>query len=267
MTPYLDLLREVLEDGVHKDDRTGTGTRSLFGRQIRYDLADGLPIISTKEIHIKSVVHELMWFISGSTNVRYLQDNGVNIWNAWKDENGDLGPVYGAQWRSWGGYIDQLVNLIDEAKREPDSRRLVLSAWNPSDIPKMALPPCHTLFQVQILDGRVNLQLYQRSADIFLGVPFNIASYSILLHMITQCIKSQPGLDHLEVGEFVHTFGDVHLYNNHIDQAKVQLTRKPMGNSKIWLHPNCNTIDEFTYDNVMVYDYNSHPKLKADVAV
>lgn len=267
MTPYLDLLKEVLEVGELKEDRTGIGTRSLFGRQIKYNLSEGLPIISTKKVHLPSVIHELLWFISGNTNIGPLNGNGVRIWNEWADERGELGPVYGAQWRSWGGYIDQLADLIEEARRRPYSRRLVLSAWNPSDIPQMALPPCHMMFQLNITNSRVSLQLYQRSADIFLGVPFNIASYAILLHMLTQCIKNKKNLNHLEVGDFIHTFGDVHLYESHIEQAKLQLTRQPMGNSKIWLHPNCNEIDEFTYDNIIVYDYDHHPKIPAKVAV
>lgn len=268
MTPYLDLLKDVLENGRAKQDRTGTGTRSLFGRQIRYDVGrDGLPIVSTKKIHIPSVIHELLWFISGSTNVSYLKDNNVKIWDAWADEFGDLGPVYGAQWRSWAGHIDQLEEVIEEAKRRPDSRRLLVSAWNPSEIPAMALAPCHTMFQLDITDGRVNMQLYQRSADIFLGVPFNIASYAILLCMITQCLKEERNLSHLEVGEFVHTFGDVHLYNNHVEQAEEQLGRLPLGNSKLWLQPNIQDIDEFTYDDITVYGYEHHAAIRADVAI
>lgn len=268
MTPYLSLLKEVLEHGKHKDDRTGTGTRSLFGRQIRYDVGrEGLPIVTTKKVHIKSVIHELLWFISGNTNVKYLQNNGVKIWDEWADELGDLGPVYGAQWRSWAGHIDQLEEVIEEAKRRPYSRRLIVSAWNPEEIPSMALAPCHTMFQLDITDDRVNMQLYQRSADIFLGVPFNIASYSILLHMITQCLKEERSLSHLEVGEFVHTFGDVHLYDNHVEQAKKQLTRLPLGNSKLWLQPNIQNIDDFRYDDIMVYDYDHHPAIRADVAI
>lgn len=267
MTPYLDLLKECLDQGKIKEDRTGTGTRSLFGRQIRYDLSEGLPLVTTKKLHLPSVIHELLWFISGNTNVKYLQNNGVRIWNEWADENGDLGPVYGAQWRSWGGMIDQLAEVIEEAKRRPHSRRLIVSAWNPSEIPSMALAPCHTMFQIDITDGKVNLQLYQRSADIFLGVPFNIASYCILLHMITQCLKEERNLGHLEVGEFVHTFGDVHLYNNHVEQAKEQLARMPLGNAKLWLQPNILDIDEFTYDDIMIYNYDYHPPIKGDVAI
>ncbi len=267
MKQYLNLMRHVREKGVYKDDRTGTGTYSVFGHQLRCDLNEVFPLVTTKKMFLKGIIHELLWFLSGSTNIRYLLDHDVHIWDEWADELGDLGPVYGAQWRSWAGHIDQLEEVIEEAKRRPYSRRLIVSAWNPEEIPSMALAPCHTMFQLDITDDRVNMQLYQRSADIFLGVPFNIASYSILLHMITQCLKEERSLSHLEVGEFVHTFGDVHLYDNHVEQAKKQLTRLPLGNSKLWLQPNIQNIDDFRYDDIMVYDYDHHPAIRADVAI
>ncbi|WP_410473444.1 thymidylate synthase [Guyparkeria sp. TX1] len=264
MKAYLDLMQHVLDHGVDRDDRTGTGTRSVFGHQMRFDLSKGFPALTTKKLHLRSIIHELLWFISGDTNVRYLQDNGVRIWNEWADENGDLGPVYGAQWRSWptrdGGTIDQLGQVIEQIKTNPDSRRLIVTAWNPADVPEMALPPCHLLFQFYVANGRLSCQLYQRSADIFLGVPFNIASYALLTMMIAQVCDLEPG-------EFVHTLGDAHLYHNHLDQAREQLTREPRDQPIMRINPDRRTIDEFVFDDFELTDYDPHPHIKAKVAV
>ncbi|MEC9477001.1 MAG: thymidylate synthase [Planctomycetota bacterium] len=265
MRSYLDLVVDVLENGVRKGDRTGTGTRALFGRQIRFDLESGFPLLTTKKIHLKSVIHELLWFISGETNVRPLQQAGVRIWDEWADpETGDLGPIYGAQWRNWEGpegtVVDQLGQVINEIKTNPDSRRLIVSAWNVALIEKMALPPCHCLFQFQVLDGRLHCQLYQRSADIFLGVPFNIASYSLLTHMIAHVTG-------LKVGEFVHTFGDLHLYDNHVQQAKKQLERDPLPLPTLRINAQISEIDQFKYEHFQVEGYDPHPAIPAPVAV
>ena len=247
MHQYLDLMRELLESGISKSDRTGTGTRALFGRQIRFDLLEGLPVVTTKKVHLKSVIHELLWFVRGETNVRSLQKVGVSIWDEWADADGELGPVYGAQWRSWpapdGGTIDQLANVIEQIRKNPDSRRLIVSAWNPAQVDAMKLPPCHTLFQFQVMGGQLHCQLYQRSADIFLGVPFNIASYALLTHMVAHVTD-------LSVGEFVHTFGDLHLYDNHVEPAKKQLSRTPKPKPKLWLNPAVTSIDEFQFDDI-----------------
>ncbi|RRQ24261.1 thymidylate synthase [Guyparkeria sp. SCN-R1] len=264
MKAYLDLMQHVLDHGVDRSDRTGTGTRSVFGYQMRFDLSKGFPALTTKKLHLRSIIHELLWFISGDTNVRYLQDNGVRIWNEWADENGDLGPVYGAQWRSWptrdGDTIDQLGQVIEQIKTNPDSRRLIVTAWNPADVPEMALPPCHLLFQFYVANGRLSCQLYQRSADIFLGVPFNIASYALLTMMIAQVCDLEPG-------EFVHTLGDAHLYHNHLDQAREQLTREPRDQPIMRINPDRRTIDEFVFDDFELTDYDPHPHIKAKVAV
>jgi thymidylate synthase len=264
MRQYLDLLRDVLENGAEKSDRTGTGTRSLFGRQIRFDLADGFPLVTTKKLHTKSIVHELLWFLRGETNIAYLKENGVSIWDEWADADGNLGPVYGKQWRSWQGTdgkaIDQIAWLIDEIKRNPDSRRLVVNAWNVADLPKMALAPCHCLFQFHVANGRLSCQLYQRSADIFLGVPFNIASYALLTHLIAQVCNLAPG-------DFVHSFGDVHLYNNHVDQARTQLAREPLPLPKLKLNPGVGSIFDFRFEDIAIEGYRSHPAIKAPVAV
>ncbi|MFI9652679.1 thymidylate synthase [Guyparkeria halopsychrophila] len=264
MKAYLDLMQHVLDHGVDRDDRTGTGTRSVFGHQMRFDLGRGFPALTTKKLHLRSIIHELLWFISGDTNVRYLQDNGVRIWNEWADENGDLGPVYGAQWRSWptrdGGAIDQLGQVIEQIKTNPESRRLIVTAWNPADVPEMALPPCHLLFQFYVANGRLSCQLYQRSADIFLGVPFNIASYALLTMMVAQVCDLEPG-------EFVHTLGDAHLYHNHLDQAREQLTREPRALPTLRINPARTTIDEFVFDDFELADYDPHSHIKAKVAV
>ncbi len=262
---YLDLVTDLLENGVRKGDRTGTGTRALFGRQIRFDLKAGFPLLTTKKVHLKSVIHELLWFISGETNVRPLQRAGVRIWDEWADpETGDLGPVYGAQWRSWEGaggrVVDQLQNVIDEIRANPDSRRLIVSAWNAALIEEMALPPCHCLFQFQVLDGRLHCQLYQRSADIFLGVPFNIASYALLTHMVAHVTG-------LQVGEFIHTFGDLHLYDNHLEQAKKQLSREPRELPSLRICSDIAEIDQFSFEDFEVQDYDPHPAIPAPVAV
>ncbi len=262
---YLDLVTDLLENGVRKGDRTGTGTRALFGRQIRFDLKAGFPLLTTKKVHLKSVIHELLWFISGETNVRPLQRAGVRIWDQWADpETGDLGPVYGAQWRSWEGaggrVVDQLQNVIDEIRANPDSRRLIVSAWNAALIEEMALPPCHCLFQFQVLDGRLHCQLYQRSADIFLGVPFNIASYALLTHMVAHVTG-------LQVGEFIHTFGDLHLYDNHLEQAKKQLSREPRELPSLRICSDIAEIDQFSFEDFEVQDYDPHPAIPAPVAV
>lgn len=264
MKPYLDLLRDVRTRGVRKSDRTGTGTLSLFGRQMRFDLADGFPLVTTKRVHAKSVIHELLWFLSGDTNIRYLRAHGVTIWDEWADGNGDLGPVYGAQWRSWpapgGETIDQIALLERSLRENPDSRRHIVTAWNPAEIERMALPPCHCLFQFYVAEGRLSCQLYQRSADVFLGVPFNIASYALLTMMMAQVTGYQPG-------EFIHTFGDVHLYLNHIEQADEQLSREPRPQPQVELNPAVRSIFDFTYDDIALKGYNPHPAIKAPVAV
>src|SRR4051812_38122976 len=264
MRTYLDLLRHVLEHGTRKDDRTGTGTLSVFGYQMRFDLSERFPLLTTKKIHTKSVIHELLWFLQGSTNVKYLRENGVTIWDEWADERGELGPVYGAQWRSWqapdGRTIDQLRDVVEQIRRNPDSRRLVVSAWNPADLPKMALAPCHALFQFYVADGRLSCQLYQRSADIFLGVPFNIASYALLTLMVAQVCGLKPG-------EFVHTFGDAHLYLNHLDQAREQLSREPRTLPRMRLNPAVKDIFAFRYEDFTLEGYDPHPAIKAPIAV
>ncbi|MDE7389106.1 MAG: thymidylate synthase [Muribaculaceae bacterium] len=264
MQQYLDLLNDILTNGTIKSDRTGTGTISVFGRQLRFNLADGFPLLTTKKLHLKSIIHELLWFLSGDTNVRYLQENGVRIWNEWADENGELGPVYGHQWRSWpdgkGGTIDQIADVVEQIRHTPDSRRMIVTAWNPADIPSMALPPCHAFFQFYVADGRLSLQLYQRSADTFLGVPFNIASYSLLLLMVAQITGLKPG-------EFIHTFGDTHLYLNHIEQAKLQLTRTPGTLPTMTLNPAVKSIFEFHYEDFELHNYNPQPHIAASVSV
>jgi len=264
MLQYLDLLRDVLENGAEKSDRTGTGTRSVFGRQLRFDLSEGFPMLTTKKLHQKSIVGELIWFLRGDTNVHWLQERGINIWNEWADENGDLGPVYGHQWRSWptpdGGSIDQIAKVIDSIKNNPDSRRHIVSAWNVAEVDDMALPPCHTMFQFYVADGKLSCQLYQRSADVFLGVPFNIASYALLTMIIAQ-------LTGLEPGEFVHTFGDAHLYSNHIEQAELQLTREPGPLPTMLINPERTEIDSFEIDDFTLLDYVAAPSIKAPIAV
>lgn len=264
MKQYHDLLRHVLENGSARADRTGTGTMSVFGYQARYNLEEGFPLVTTKKLHVRSIIHELLWFLRGDTNVRYLNENKVTIWDEWADEQGNLGPVYGKQWRCWesreGFCIDQISNLIQEIKANPYSRRLIVSAWNPSDLPKMALPPCHTLMQFYVNDGKLSCQLYQRSADIFLGVPFNIASYALLTLMIAQVTGLKPG-------EFVHTMGDAHLYSNHIEQAKEQLKRTPFPLPKMTLNPEIKSIFDFTFDDFKLEGYQCHPHIKAEVAI
>lgn len=264
MKQYLDLLNRILTEGCEKTDRTGTGTISVFGNQMRFNLEDGFPLLTTKKLHLKSIIYELLWFLKGDTNVKYLQEHGVRIWNEWADENGDLGPVYGHQWRSWpdynGGTIDQILNVIDTIKNNPDSRRMIVSAWNPAEVEKMALPPCHCLFQFYVANGKLSLQLYQRSADTFLGVPFNIASYALLLMMMAQVTG-------LKVGEFVHTTGDTHLYLNHIEQAKLQLTREPRPLPKMKLNPNVKSLFDFKYEDFELTDYNPWPHISGQVAV
>lgn len=264
MQQYLDLLHRILEEGKAKTDRTGTGTKSIFGHQMRFNLEDGFPVLTTKKLHLKSIIYELLWFLKGDTNVKYLQEHGVSIWNEWADENGDLGPVYGHQWRSWpdhrGGTIDQIQNVIDLIKHHPDSRRMLVTAWNPADISEMALPPCHCLFQFYVADGRLSLQLYQRSADTFLGVPFNIASYALLLQMMAQVTG-------LKAGDFIHTTGDTHLYLNHIEQAKLQLTRTPRELPQMKLNPDVKSLFDFRYEDFELLNYNPWPHIKAEVAV
>jgi len=264
MRQYLDLLELVLKKGVEKRDRTGTGTLSVFGHQARYDLADGFPLLTTKKLFVKAIVYELLWFLRGDTNVRWLQEKGVTIWDEWADEQGELGPVYGQQWRSWpaadGGTIDQIANLVRDIRANPDSRRLIVTAWNPADVPKMALPPCHCLFQFYVANGKLSCQLYQRSADIFLGVPFNIASYALLTMMLAQVTGLQPG-------EFVHTLGDAHLYLNHLDQAREQLTRKPYALPTMRLNPAVKNIFDFKYEDFKLENYQAHPTIKAEIAV
>ena len=264
MKPYLDLMRHVLEHGTDKSDRTGTGTRSVFGYQMRFNLQDGFPLLTTKKLHLRSIIHELLWFLRGDTNIKYLRDNNVTIWDEWADENGDLGPVYGYQWRSWptpdGGSIDQIANLIEQIKRNPDSRRLIVSAWNPALVDEMALPPCHAMFQFYVAAGKLSCQLYQRSADIFLGVPFNIASYALLTMMLAQVCG-------LQAGEFVHTLGDAHLYSNHFEQARLQLTREPRPLPSMTLNPAVDNLFDFKYEDFELSGYNPHPHIKAAVAV
>jgi len=261
---YLDLLREIIETGQDQSDRTGTGTRAVFGRQIRCDLAGGFPLLTTKKVHFKSVAVELLWFIKGMTNVRWLQERGVSIWNEWADADGELGPVYGKQWRRWTGpdgrEIDQLADLLEAIRSTPDSRRLILSAWNPADVPSMALPPCHTLFQFKVLGGRLHLQLYQRSADMFLGVPFNIASYALLLCMVARATGYEPG-------EYIHTFGDAHIYTNHMDQVREQLSRTPRRAPRLMLDPSVTDLFAFEYEHISLEGYDPHPAIKAPVAV
>jgi thymidylate synthase len=264
MRQYLELMERVLSEGVEKRDRTGTGTLSVFGHQMRFALADGFPLVTTKKVHVKSIVYELLWFLAGDTNVRYLNDHGVTIWDEWADERGDLGPVYGRQWRSWpaheGSTIDQIANVIDMIRRNPDSRRLIVTAWNPADIEQMALPPCHCLFQFYVAEGRLSCQLYQRSADVFLGVPFNIASYALLTLMMAQVTRLAPG-------EFIHTFGDAHLYLNHLEQAQLQLSRAPRRLPRIRLNPAVTDLFAFRYEDVALEGYDPHPHIKAEVAV
>ena len=264
MRQYLDLMRHVLEHGSDKSDRTGTGTRSVFGYQMRFNLQQGFPLLTTKKLHLRSIIHELLWFLRGDTNIKYLHDNNVTIWDEWADENGELGPVYGYQWRSWptpdGGSIDQIANLVDQIKRNPDSRRLIVSAWNPALVDEMALPPCHALFQFYVADGKLSCQLYQRSADIFLGVPFNIASYALLTMMIAQVCG-------LKAGEFVHTLGDAHLYRNHFEQAELQLTREPRPLPTMTLNPAVDNLFDFKYEDFELSGYEPHPHIKAAVAV
>jgi len=264
MKAYHDLLRHILDHGAQKHDRTGTGTISCFGYQMRFDLSEGFPLITTKKLHVKSIVHELLWFLAGDTNIKYLQENGVRIWDEWADAEGDLGPVYGYQWRSWhtpdGRVIDQIANVVEMIKKNPDSRRLIVTAWNPADVDRMALPPCHALFQFYVAGGKLSCQLYQRSADVFLGVPFNIASYALLTLMMAQVCGLKPG-------EFVHSFGDVHLYNNHIEQAKLQLTREPRALPTMVIDPDVKDIFAFRYEHFTLKDYDPHPHIKAEVAV
>lgn len=264
MQPYLNLLQRILDEGIEKTDRTGTGTKSIFGHQMRFNMEDGFPLLTTKKLHLKSIIYELLWFLKGDTNIKYLKEHGVRIWNEWADEDGNLGPVYGHQWRSWpdynGGTIDQIQNVINLIKHHPDSRRMMVTAWNPAEIEQMALPPCHCLFQFYVADGRLSLQLYQRSADTFLGVPFNIASYALLLQMMAQVTG-------LQVGEFIHTTGDTHLYLNHLEQAKLQLTRTPRTLPQMKLNPDVKSLFDFQYEDFELQNYNPWPHIKADVAV
>ena len=264
MQQYLDLLSHILEHGTDKSDRTGTGTRSVFGHQMRFDLADGFPLVTTKKVHLKSIIHELLWFLNGDTNVKYLQDNGVRIWNEWADPDGNLGHIYGYQWRSWpdynGGHIDQIKQAVEDIKHNPDSRRIIVSSWNVADIPNMNLPPCHAFFQFYVADGSLSLQLYQRSADCFLGVPFNIASYALLLQMMAQVCGLQPG-------EFIHTTGDTHIYNNHFDQVRLQLTREPRPLPKMILNPEVKDIFDFKYEDFKLEGYDPYPAIKGQVSV
>lgn len=264
MKQYLDILNRILTEGTEKGDRTGTGTISIFGTQSRYNLDDGFPLLTTKKLHLKSIIHELLWFLKGDTNVRYLQENGVRIWNEWADENGELGPVYGHQWRAWpdydGGVIDQIQYVIDQLKNNPNSRRMIVSAWNVAEVNKMALPPCHTIFQFYVANDRLSLQLYQRSADTFLGVPFNIASYALLLQMMAQVTS-------FKAGDFIHTTGDTHLYLNHLEQAKLQLTREPRPLPTMNINPDVKSIFDFRYEDFELTGYDPHPHIKADVSV
>lgn len=264
MKQYLDLLRHVLEHGESRNDRTGTGTLSLFGYQMRFDLSEGFPVITTKKIHLKSIIHELLWFLTGDTNIRYLQENGVRIWNEWADENGNLGHIYGYQWRNWptpdGKHVDQIANVVNEIRNNPQSRRLIVNAWNVGELDKMNLPPCHILFQFYVNNGKLSCQLYQRSADIFLGVPFNIASYALLTMMMAQVTGLKPG-------DFIHTFGDAHIYNNHLDQVKLQLTREPYPLPKMKINPDVKDIFNFKYEDFELVNYQSHPHIKGEVSV
>ncbi len=264
MKQYLDLLDHILTTGVHKSDRTGTGTRSVFGYQMRFDLAEGFPLVTTKKLHVRSIIHELLWFLRGETNIEYLTQNGVSIWNEWADADGELGPVYGKQWRSWatpdGGSIDQMRDVIEQIKKNPDSRRLIVSAWNVADVARMALPPCHLLFQFYVAEGRLSCQLYQRSADVFLGVPFNIASYALLTMMVAQATDLQPG-------DFVHTLGDAHLYDNHLEQARLQLSREPRSLPTMRLNPAVKDLFAFKFEDFELLNYDPHPHIKAPVAV
>jgi len=264
MKQYLDLMQKVLTEGQKKSDRTGTGTLSIFGHQMKFDLTEGFPLVTTKKVHLKSIIHELIWFLQGSTNISYLKENGVSIWDEWADENGDLGPVYGAQWRSWpdgnNGSIDQIQNLINSINQNPDSRRHIVSAWNPAEVDNMALPPCHSLFQFYVANGELSCQLYQRSADIFLGVPFNIASYALLTHMIAQVCN-------LKVGVFVHTLGDAHLYTNHLDQAKLQLSRDIKNLPVLKINPEIKNLFGFKFEDFEILNYESHPSISAPIAV
>lgn len=264
MHAYHQLIERILSEGTRKDDRTGTGTLSVFGHQMRFDLAQGFPLVTTKQLHLRSIIHELLWFLTGDTNVRALQANGVTIWDEWADDNGDLGPVYGRQWRSWakpdGGAVDQISWLVDEIRRNPDSRRLIVSAWNPADLDRMALAPCHCLFQFYVADGRLSCQLYQRSADVFLGVPFNIASYALLTAMIAQVTGLRPG-------DFIHTLGDAHLYVNHLDQARLQLTREQRPLPRLVLNPEVRSLFEFRFEDIAIEGYAPHPAIRAQVAV
>jgi thymidylate synthase len=264
MRAYLDLLRHILDHGIPKSDRTGTGTRSIFGYQMRFDLADGFPLVTTKKLHLKSILHEVLWFLRGETNIRYLKENGVSIWDEWANEQGELGPVYGYQWRSWpapdGRRIDQISDVIDRIRHTPDSRRLIVSAWNVADLDEMALPPCHLLFQFYVAHGRLSCQMYQRSADVFLGVPFNIASYALLTLMVAQVTDLAPG-------DFIHTFGDAHLYNNHVEQARLQLEREPRPLPTLRINPAVKSIFDFRYDDFRLENYTPHPHISAPVAV
>ncbi len=264
MQQYLQLLQHILQNGTDKNDRTGTGTRSTFGYQMRFDLAEGFPLVTTKKLHLKSIIHELLWFLNGDTNIKYLKENGVRIWDEWADENGDLGPVYGKQWRSWEGKdgkaVDQISDLVQQIKINPDSRRLIVSAWNVAQLPEMKLMPCHCLFQFYVVNGRLSCQLYQRSADVFLGVPFNIASYALLTIMMAQVCDLEPG-------EFIHSFGDVHLYSNHFEQAELQLTRTPFPLPQMKINPEVKNIFDFMFDDFELLNYQSHPAIKAPVAV
>jgi thymidylate synthase len=264
MQQYLGLLKHILDNGVHKTDRTGTGTQSVFGYQVRFDLQNGFPLVTTKKVHMKSIIHELLWFLQGETNIAYLKENGVRIWDEWADENGELGPVYGKQWRSWEGkdgkVVDQISDLVAQIKKSPDSRRLIVNAWNVADLPEMALMPCHTMFQFYVANGKLSCQLYQRSADVFLGVPFNIASYALLTMMIAQVCDLEPG-------EFIHTFGDVHIYNNHMEQVNLQLSREPFPLPTMKLNPAKKNIFDFKFEDFTLENYQSHPPIKAPVAV
>ncbi|WP_179413579.1 thymidylate synthase [Mucilaginibacter sp. E4BP6] len=264
MKQYLDLMRHVMDTGTQKHDRTGTGTISVFGYQMRFNLQDGFPLVTTKKLHLKSIIHELIWFLSGDTNIAYLKENGVRIWDEWADADGNLGPVYGYQWRSWptpdGGHIDQISQVVNQIKNNPDSRRMIVSAWNVADVNQMALPPCHSLFQFYVLDGKLSCQLYQRSADIFLGVPFNIASYALLTMMMAQVCD-------LEYGDFIHTFGDAHIYNNHLEQAKLQLSREPRPLPTMKINPDVKDIFSFKYEDFSLENYDPHPHIKGSVAV
>lgn len=264
MKQYQDLLKRILKEGVKREDRTGVGTLSIFGHQMHFNMADGFPLLTTKKLHLKSIIYELLWFLKGDTNIKYLQEHGVKIWNEWADENGNLGPVYGHQWRSWpdykGGSIDQIKNVLDLIKHSPSSRRMLVTAWNPAEVDEMALPPCHCLFQFYVAEGKLSLQLYQRSADTFLGVPFNIASYSLLLHMMAQVTG-------LKVGEFIHTTGDTHIYLNHLEQVKLQLTRTPRPLPKIIINPDVKDLFSFHYDDFKIEDYNPYPHIPGTVAV